>query len=388
MLIQTWAMVVDAYRELCARKLFWITMGLSGLVVLVFAALGISAEGMTILWFTIPIDGVNTEILTTKMFYVGLFQTLGITIWLAWVASILALVTTAGFFPNLIEAGAIEVHLSKPISRTRLFLTRYLTGLLFVALQVGVFTVASFFVLGIRGGAWEPTIFLAIPVVIVFFSYLFSFCVLIGVLTRSTMPALLLTMLFWFMLYILNLGDVMLVGFRDGNAALVEARAARIERLETNTRKSIIEARALEGIADYEPTDEEIVASMPVIQRERDEQVGAEEDLASLRAWAGRIYAVKTVLPKTAETIGLLDRWLLPDEEMAAARARAEAAERADDDGDEQTDAEEAREQGMDPEAVAAELRSRPVWWVVGTSLAFEAFVLLIAGWRFVRRDY
>jgi hypothetical protein len=34
------------------------------------------------------------------------------------------------------------------------------------------------------------------------------------------------------------------------------------------------------------------------------------------------------------------------------------------------------------------ELRSRSVWWVVGTSLAFEAIVLLIAAWIFCRRDY
>ena len=34
------------------------------------------------------------------------------------------------------------------------------------------------------------------------------------------------------------------------------------------------------------------------------------------------------------------------------------------------------------------ELRSRSVWWVVGTSLAFEAVVLLIAAWIFCRRDY
>lgn len=385
---QTWAMVMDAYRELCARKLFWITMGLSGLVVLIFACLGINDRGMTMLWFTIPIDGVNTDIITPKMFYVGLFQTLGISIWLAWIASILALVTTAGFFPNLIEAGSIEIHLSKPIGRMRLFLTRYFTGLLFVALQVGVFTTASFFVLGIRGGAWEPTIFLAIPVVIVFFSYLFSFCVLIGVLTRSAMPALLLTMLFWCMLYVLNVGDAMLVGFRDGNAGLVEARAARIERMERNTRDSIIEAKALEGIENYEPTDDELVASMPIIARQREEQVSAQEDLASLKAWAGRIYAIKTVFPKTAETIGLLERWLLPDDEVQAAQDRAAAAEAASGKDDASADEDEPSGQGMDSEAIAREFRSRSIWWIVGTSLGFEALVLAIAGFVFVRRDY
>jgi ABC-type transport system involved in multi-copper enzyme maturation permease subunit len=395
MFIQTWAMIVDAYRELCARKLFWITMGLSALVVAIFAILGINEEGMTILWFTIPLNGINSTIFTPDLFYVSLFQNLGIGIWLSWIATILALVTTAGFFPNMIEAGSIEVHLSKPIGRWRMFFTRYFTGLLFVTLQVGLFTLASFFVLGIRGGVWSPKIFLAVPIVIVFFSYLYSVCVLVGVRTRSAMPALLLTMLFWFMLWVLNAGDVMLVGFREGNEKLYEAKVSRVERLETNTRNSIIEAKAEEGIENYQPTDDELIASMPLIAREREARDKAEKDVKALQLWAGLIYKTKTVLPKTGETIGLLERWTIPQTEIEAAQARADAARKAereaDDKGSDKSDDQQANRQGesgMDEQAIVDELRSRPVWWIVGTSLGFEAVVLLLAGWIFVRRDY
>ena len=437
MLIQTWAMVVDAYRELCARKLFWITMGLSALVVIIFAIIGIDKDGVYLLWFKMPFSNVNTDILSKDLFYIGLFQNLGIGIWLSWIATILALVTTAGFFPNMIEAGSIEVHLSKPIGRWRMFFTRYFTGLLFVALQVGLFTLASFFVLGIRGGVWAPKIFLAVPIVIVFFSYLYSVCVLIGVRTRSAMPALLLTMLFWFALWILNTGDAMLIGFREGNEKLYEAKVARVERLETNTRNSIIEAKADEGIENYEPTDDELIASMPLIAREREARDKAQKDVKALKFWAGLIYKTKTTLPKTGETIALLQRWTIPQTELEAAQARADAAREKERAEKEKEQAEEARQKaaaakdtgaadkekaaadedtgaadapvqtadssqrspseakpdrdqnkGMDEEAIAEEFSSRPVWWIVGTSLGFEAFVLLLAGWIFVRRDY
>ena len=40
MLTQTLALLLDAYRELNAKKLFWITMILSGVIVLAFAAVG------------------------------------------------------------------------------------------------------------------------------------------------------------------------------------------------------------------------------------------------------------------------------------------------------------------------------------------------------------
>src|SRR6185437_5144958 len=96
-----------------------------------------------------------------------------------------------------IGGGSIDLYLAKPIGRARLFLTKYLAGLLFVTLQVVVISVGSFFVLGLRGHDWEPGLFWAIPIVVCFFSYLFAVCVLLGVKTRSTIAALLLTILCW-----------------------------------------------------------------------------------------------------------------------------------------------------------------------------------------------
>ncbi|XOV75481.1 MAG: hypothetical protein ACFHWZ_19225 [Phycisphaerales bacterium] len=43
--MKTWALFVDAYRELNSKKLFWITMILSGLVVAIFGAIGLRRMG-------------------------------------------------------------------------------------------------------------------------------------------------------------------------------------------------------------------------------------------------------------------------------------------------------------------------------------------------------
>lgn len=42
---QTWAILFDAYRELNAKKLFWITLALSGLVVVAFAMVSLTPKG-------------------------------------------------------------------------------------------------------------------------------------------------------------------------------------------------------------------------------------------------------------------------------------------------------------------------------------------------------
>ncbi len=390
MITQTWAMVVDAYRELCASKLFWLTMVLSALVVGIFGMMGLNDRGITVFVWTIPVDMFNTGIMTKETFYKILFQSLGISIWLTWIAAILALITTAGFFPNLIAQGAIETKLSKPISRPRLFLTRYFTGLLFVALQVGVFTVASFLVLGLRASFWEPRVLLAIPIVIVFFSYLYCVSVLIGVMTRSAIAAILITIIFWFIVYLMNTTDTIIVGFREDRASMVQAREARIERLVRNARKSLIEQKAAEvgpeAAEHYEPTEEEIDGTLMLIPREKKAQTDDKETLKSLVFWSDIIFKVKTVLPKTAETTALLERWLIDFDELDALRDQQTAQQNARRGA--QNDNDPIRSSGPDGTAIELAIRERPVWWIVGTSLIFEGVIVLWAMVIFVRRDY
>ncbi len=190
---QTLAIFVDAYRELNAKKLFWITLILSACAMGIFALFGVNGKGFSFLWWQFPI---SNEIAPADV-YLWAFSTFGIGFWLTFCSAILALISTAFIFPDFLTGGSVDLYLSKPMSRWRLFLTKYFSGLLFVALQVAAFTVASFLVMGLRGGIWMPSIFLMIPIVVCFFSYLFSVCVLFGVWTRSTIAALLFTGLFW-----------------------------------------------------------------------------------------------------------------------------------------------------------------------------------------------
>src|SRR5262249_27024692 len=167
---QTLALFHDAYRELNSRKMFWVCLILSGVIVLSFLAVGVNAAGSVSLFgmdtsWTLPISKAEL--------YGLIFTNLGVGMWLTMIGLILALVSTASIFPELITGGSIDLYLSKPISRPRLFLTKYLAGLMFAALQVLVFSAACFIVIGVRGGVWLPRLFLAVPIVVCFFSYLF-----------------------------------------------------------------------------------------------------------------------------------------------------------------------------------------------------------------------
>jgi len=389
MMTQTLALLIDAYRELNSKKLFWITLVISMLVVVVFAAFGINEKGLTFLHWQFDTSPFDSKRIPPEKFYMFAFANIGVPTWLTWAASILALVSTASIFPDFIASGAIELTISKPISRLRLFLTKFATGLLFVGLQVLVFSLACFLVIGIRGGAWEWRLFLAVPIVLLFFSYLFSICVLFGLLTRSTIASILLTLLVWFGLWGVHTTDTIFVGQRETSAENVQRSTRRVERIEKQAKTRIETMRS-----NGEPIPGENGVELPagaadsleavniMLRGARKEVVESNESLERWTKWARVVAAVKTVVPKTADTIQLLDRWLLTkeDKELFSGGPNAEPDED-----------ERARFGQPDKNVVGrveAANRSRTVAWIIGTSLAFEGMILAIGAWVFCRREF
>ncbi len=363
MVMQTWALLVDAYRELNARKLFWITLLISGAVVSAFAAMGLNERGITFLWWDMIPAPILARQVSPPMFYKYLFSSFAIPIWLGWAASILGLVSTAGIIPEFIASGAIELSLSKPIRRTRLLLTKFAAALLFMVLQVAVFSAASFLVIGVRGGSWEPRLFLAVPIMVLFFSYLYCVCVLLGLLTRSTVAALLLTLLFWLGVFGVNTTEDAFLTAREYNSL-------RIERLESQANL-LREQEAKDG-------------KRPRNLDRREEQLSS---ALNNRAFWERghmvAFTVKTLSPKTQETIRLLRRALMTAEDRERFRAEDENGPQFNFGGDDVFVSPVELERRVEEAQLG-----RSIWWVIGTSLGFEAVVLGVAAWVFARKDF
>jgi hypothetical protein len=294
--------------------------------------------------------------------------------WLTWADSILALISTAGIFPDFISSGSIDLFLARPIGRLRLFLTKYVAGLMFVTLQVSIFTVISFLVLGIRGRLWEPGLLYAIPLVVIFFSYLFSICTLVGVLLRSTVAALLLTILAWAGIWMLDYTDRMLQVLPE---QLMMQRDIMQDQIDATDRR--LEQRRQEPGASTQP-------GIAALEKERAELV-AQRDAMDSPQWLftarNVVYGVKSFVPKTRETIAMLDRVLFEDEDLREHSRHDEV---------EAPTAEEARRRRMrrggDLTNQVRLDRERSGWWVIGTSLLFEVGMLALGAWIFCRRDY
>lgn len=357
------AIFLDAYRELNARKMFWITLVISALVVGVLLMVGLNEkhEMSFLFWdlpFPMPPEFTLADLL--KATYVSI----GVNFWLTWAAAILALISTASIFPDFVSSGSIDLVLAKPIGRLKLFLLKYLSGLLFVALQVGAFSLAAFALIGIRAGVWEPGLFVAVPIVVVFFSYLFCICALIGIITRSTIAALLLTVLFWLLLFGANTADKVVSMPYTLNQVYVEKLHQRIEMQRTRANP-----------------DQTAIAMLET------KLANAEQTRSTWSRWYGLIVGMKSALPKTEDTIKLLERALTESANLP--------------EGGEDEQSQRAMMPFMTSDMYAAGVRAevvyermeqmyrgRSVAWVIGTSLIFEAVVLAIAGLIFYRRDY
>jgi len=375
MMNQTLAIFADAYRELNHKKLFWITLGLSGALMAIFALFGVSDDYVTFLWY----HWTNVFGLTPAGAYRVIFSLAAIGFWLTWGATFLALVSTSGIFPDFLTAGSIDLYLCKPIGRLRLFLTKYFAGLLFVALQVTAFSVVSFLVMGFRGGIWAPSIFLAIPIVTVYFSYLFSIQVFVGVWTRSTIASFLVTALCFLLFFGVHWIESRLLmlettlhsqtTFLDGRLKSVEGRIAALD-----TRPA----------GSTEPASTRLETALRQREELRARRESVDTFLANIDFWHNILWGVKTVFPKTSETVNLLDLYLVQDDEVPAVvprRGRFQTPPDPEDPANVEDRTAEAR-------AAAVAVRHRSLGWVLGTSLLFEGVVVALAAWIFCRRDY
>jgi hypothetical protein len=388
------ALLVDGYRELNAKRMFWIALGFSGLIVVLFGGLALTPKGITLFGWHSPLE-FGFSLSNPAAFYKVIYVTLGIQLWISWAAMILAIVSTAGIFPDFLASGSVDLYLARPIGRLRLYLVKYTCGLLFVALQVGVFSLASFVVIGLRGGVWEPGLLLAVPLAVLLFSYLFGVCALVGVLTRSTVAALLATFIFWIVASGMETADRALLMARIGDdrrAAMLDMQMANLEQAMTSATpatRPVVDPPSRPATLFDQLTGGvvRLLGTAPPT-----DQVSLRQQLAKLQEQRARIthefdrperivYLIDTPLPKTTETIALVSRKL-----VAAARLPEGLAV------DSSPDPYGFRARRADRQYASAVtdrlLRDRPAWRIIGTSLFFEVCVVSAGAWIFCRRDY
>lgn len=138
--------------------------------------------------------------LTGEMFptVVKYFLTAFIDLFVGMFAIFVAILVTAPIIPRTFEPGAIDLLLSKPISRSLLIVSKYIGGCAFVFVSVSYFLVGLWLIVGIRLNVWSEALLFCIPVFLFQFAIYYCVSVLAGVIWRNAIVSIVVTILFFF----------------------------------------------------------------------------------------------------------------------------------------------------------------------------------------------
>ena len=208
-MIQTITLLMDSLRMLLARKLFWLSIVFSVMIGVVYLSIGLEEDGMTILF---GLKKIESDVLCLgnpegEWLYITLFSNYINRYWLGSGAILLALISTVSVFPEFTRPGSIGVSLSKPVSRAKLFFVKYLGCLFFVGIQVLLFAILIFLSIGYRLDYWNWSLFWMVPLLTFVFSLIHCVQVLVGVVTRSSLVALLVGISFWITVWLLQMTE-------------------------------------------------------------------------------------------------------------------------------------------------------------------------------------
>ena len=120
---------------------------------------------------------------------------------LYFLCTFMAVFATAHLVPRMQEKGTIDLYLARPVSRTKLLLSRYVAGLLLAATNI-VYLMGSIWVIVMwKTGVVHPRFFLAGAIILFVIATLMAFAFLIGVITSSTAVSIMMSYgLFFFAL--------------------------------------------------------------------------------------------------------------------------------------------------------------------------------------------
>lgn len=120
-------------------------------------------------------------------------------------AILMSIFATASLVPRMLEKGAIDLLLSKPISRPALFASRYLGALLVATVNLLYLTCGLGAILALKTGVWNGGFIWSGLVMSLYFACLLAFVVLVGVWLRSTTVSVMLTAVVFFTSLIVRL---------------------------------------------------------------------------------------------------------------------------------------------------------------------------------------
>jgi len=141
----------------------------------------------------------------------GLLQAF-IFLFVSVMGTLIAIVVTAPIVPRMFEAGAIDLLLSKPVSRSLLFLSKFFGGCAFALVNAAFLIVGMWLIIGLRLGIWSNGLLLSIPVYLFLFVLYYSVSAATGVVYRGPIISVVMVFVFWFLCFVVGTAKDLIEG--------------------------------------------------------------------------------------------------------------------------------------------------------------------------------
>lgn len=112
-------------------------------------------------------------------------------------AMFVAIIITSPMIPDMFQPGSLHLLLSKPISRSFLFLTKFVGGCTFVAFNIVYLLIGLYLYAGLRLDIWNTGILWCIPLFIFMFMIFYSVSALVGLIWKNPIICVVVTAMFW-----------------------------------------------------------------------------------------------------------------------------------------------------------------------------------------------
>jgi hypothetical protein len=198
-------LALDVWHQVLDNRVFRAIAVLAALVVLLTFAIGIREDGIVLAWHFYSFEQLGWSDLArmaasqdadVRRLLVEVVQRFLVDELVGTLGVLICLLAAAFFVPRMLEPGAVDTLFSKPVGRTVLLLARFAAGLLMVGLLSAFLILGMHLGFSVRSGHSDPNFLWSLPVLLYRFGLLFSVTVFFGVVTRSAMASLLLTMVF------------------------------------------------------------------------------------------------------------------------------------------------------------------------------------------------
>jgi ABC-type transport system involved in multi-copper enzyme maturation permease subunit len=289
--------------------------------------------------------------------YLGILEGFVVGTFGSSIAVLIGIIVTAFFIPNMLRKGTVDLLLVKPIHRSALLVYKYVGGLAFIFLTTVVAVGGMWLALGLRSGLWPVSFLLNILALTYFFAILYSVSAFFGVLTRSAIVAILLTIGAWFFMLVVR-----------GTHSYFEVRRG-MDRWARDLHERFGDEglKAMQGIAEMGDAG---------AQPGRQGRPPRIEDLRFEENWLTHsVTVLYKILPRTGELDQILNRRLSHDLAF----------------GDPRVPPKEDKPPPELPGNIPLPRLTPPppsLVEVLGVSSAFIAVFLALSCWRFATKDY